>query len=169
MCAGGEGSHHSSLLVKRPSSRLKWRMKLIYKPALLLLFLLAAFPLLAQEEPHSFVGMTLSGLIGRFGPPDEVRAARGAEVWQDDVVFVYPAGEFYVYKDRVWQVSLAAAYGLSLGDPKPAALLVLGNEAVDMGNYLFYPLPAAAWPMTMRVIFSDAGIVTAIFVYRSDF
>jgi len=143
---------------------------------LLLLIMLAAFPLLGQEDwssplssPLSFVGMTLSELIGRFGPPDEVRAVRGAETWQDDVVFVYSAGEFYVYKDRVWQVSLASAYGLSIGDPKPAAFLVLGDDAVDLGNYLFYPLPAGAWPLAMRVTFSDAGVITAIYVYRRDY
>jgi hypothetical protein len=85
------------------------------------------------------------------------------------VVFVYSVGEFYIYRNRVWQISLASAYGLSLGDPKPAALLVLGNDAVDMGSYLFYPLPSGAWPLAMRVTFSDAGIITAIFVYRRDY
>ena len=137
-----------------------------------LFLLFIAFPLWAQDsrvEPHSFVGMSLAELIGRFGPPRAVYAARGDESWQDDVVFEYAQGDFYIYRDRVWQVGLASAYGIVLGDPKPAALLVLGDRAEDRGNYMLLPLPGGGWPLMLRINFSSAGLASAIFVYRPDF
>ena len=128
------------------------------------------FPLCAQQaQPHSFVGMKLEELIDRYGPPKTVYAARGSESWQDDVVFEYDQGDFYIYRDRVWQVGLTSVYGIALGDPKPAALLVLGDRAEDRGNYMLFPLPDGGWPLMLRINFSDAGLVSAIFIYRPDF
>jgi len=134
--------------------------------------LFVAFPLWPQDsgiQPHSFVGMGLAELIGRFGPPRAVYAARGEESWQDDVVFEYAQGDFYIYRDRVWQVGLASAYGIALGDPKPAALLALGDTAEDRGNYMLLPLPGGGWPLMLRVNFTSAGLASAIFIYRPDF
>ena len=129
-----------------------------------------AFPLWPQDsEPHFFVGMKLAELINRFGPPETVYAARGDESWQDDVVFEYAQGDFYIYRDRVWQVKLTSAYGIAVGDTKPAALLALGGQAEDMGNYMLLPLSGGAWPLTLRVNFSSEGLASAIFVYRQDF
>jgi len=51
----------------------------------------------------SLVGLRLDELIARFGVPRAVHAVRGAEEWQDDVVFVYSQGDFYIHRDRVWQ------------------------------------------------------------------
>jgi len=143
------------------------------------LLLLAVFPLWPQEqpaitgvnrdEPLSFVGMRVAELIERFGPPEAVSAVRGNEIWQDDVVFQYAGRDFYIFKDRVWQVKLASARGISLGDPKAAALLVLGNMAEDRGNYLLLPLSGRDWPLMFRVNLNNAGLVTAIFIYRPDF
>jgi hypothetical protein len=113
--------------------------------------------------------MRLEELIGRFGPPQAVYAVRGNEEWQDDVVFVYSEGDFYIAKDRVWQVGLKSVYGLSLGDPKAAALLILGEEARDQGDHALRPFAGGAWPLTLRVNFSNTGLVTAIFLYRSDY
>jgi hypothetical protein len=134
--------------------------------------LFIACPLWPQDsgvEPHSFVGMSLAELFGRFGPPRAVYAARGEERWQDDVVFEYAQGDFYIYKDRVWQVGLASAYGVALGDPKPAALLVIGDKAEDRGNYMLAPLSGAPWPLMLRINFTGSGLTSAIFVYRPDF
>ena len=128
------------------------------------------FPLWSQQaQPHSFVGMKLEELIDRYGPPKTVYAARGSESWQDDVVFEYDQGDFYIYRGRVWQVGLTSVYGIALGDPKPAALLVLGDRAEDRGNYMLFPLPDGGWPLMLRINFSDAGLVSAIFIYRPDF
>jgi hypothetical protein len=113
--------------------------------------------------------MRLAELIERFGPPETVSTARGGEVWQDDVVFHYSEGEFYIFRDRVWQVKLTAAFGVSLKDPKAVALLLLGNEVQDLGDHLLLPLPGGGWPLTLRVNFSNTGLVSAIFIYRPDF
>jgi hypothetical protein len=122
-------------------------------------------------DPFALVGMRLEDLIGRFGPPQAVYALRGPEEWQDDVVFVYSEGDFYVAKDRVWQVGLKSVYSLKLGDPRAAALLVLGEEAQDRGDYALRPFTggSGAWPLTLRVNFNGAGLVSAIFIYRPDF
>jgi len=142
---------------------------------LLPLFLLIAFPLLPQDEvsavgePLSFVGMTLAALIERFGMPEIVFAARGNELWQDDVVFRYARGDFYIYKDRVWQVKLASAYGVSNGDTRTAALTVLGNTVQNRGDHALLPVSGAHWPLMLRVNFNETGLVNAIYLYRSDF
>jgi len=139
------------------------------------LLLLVVFPLLPQEQAVntsrqlSFVGMKLAELVERFGTPDAVFAARGNEIWQDDVVFQYAEGDFYIFKDRVWQVKLAAHRGISIGDPRAAAVLVLGNTAEDRGDHLLLPLSGKDWPLMCRVNFNGAGLVSAIFIYRPDF
>jgi len=139
------------------------------------LLLFFALPLWAQEQtgaggdPFSLVGMKLTELIDRFGAPAAVYAARGNEVWQDDVVFRYENADFYIAKDRVWQVKLAAALGINSGDPKQAALLVLGTKAQDRGDHLLMPVSGKDWPLVIRVNVNSAGRVAAIFIYRPDF
>jgi hypothetical protein len=150
------------------------------KRALLLpLLLLFAFTLWAQErsgntavnrdEQLSFVGMRLADLIERFGPPGTVISARGNEIWQDDVVFQYGEGDFYIYRDRVWQVRLASTHGVSNGDSKSAAMMVLGNTAEDRGDHLLLPITGRDWPLMLRVNFNNTGHVSAIYIYRPDF
>jgi len=137
--------------------------------------LITGLPLWAQaaspaqhEEPISFVGMKVDELIRRFGPPQTVYAARGAENWQDDVVFVYNEGDFYIYRDRVWQIGIKSVYGIKVGDVKAVAMLVLGEGAEDRGDYVLYPLSGSAWPLSLCVNF-NADRISAIFVYRPDF
>jgi hypothetical protein len=121
------------------------------------------------SAPESLIGLTLEGLYTLFGPPGEAYCVRGAEEWQDDVVLVYPQGDFYVYRDRIWQLGLGAARGVRVGDPRPAALLALGQDAEEHGDYLLLPLRGGSWPMTLRVNLGESGRVAAIFLYRSDF
>ena len=120
-------------------------------------------------DSASLIGLKLSELISRYGPPLEVYASRGQESWQDDVVFVYSEGEFYIHRDRVWQLGLKSAYGISVGDSRPSVSLSLGEQAVDRGDYILLPLPSGNWPIMLRVNFSSAGRVSALFVYRPDF
>ena len=140
---------------------------------LLLLFL--TLPLWTQErlvnvdEQFSFVGLRLEELIERFGPPKTVFAARGSELWQDDVVFQYDVGDFYIYRDRVWQVRLSSVRGISVRDPKQVALLVMGDNVQDMGDHLLLPVSGNNWPMMFRVNINQAGLVSAIYIYRSDY
>ena len=128
----------------------------------------AQMPQPPQGEPLSFVGMTLNELFERFGPPASVYTARGEEIWQDDVVFVYKEGNFFIYRNRVWQLGLSSLYGIKVGDAKAVALLVLGDEARDEDNYLLHNLSGFGWPLSLRVNLSD-GKVSAIYVYRPDY
>ena len=121
-----------------------------------------------QGEPFTFVGMTLPDLFLRFGPPQSVYTARGQEHWQDDVVFTYSEGDFYVYRDRVWQVGLKSAYGMKIGDIKAVAILLFGENARDEGDYILYSFPSSNWPVSLRVNFTD-NKVSAIFLYRPDY
>jgi hypothetical protein len=123
---------------------------------------------IAEADPASYIGLSLEELLGRFGPPLSVHALRGLEAWQDDVVFSYAQGEFYILKDRVWQVELKSAYRIQAGDPKTAALLVMGHDARDMGDHLVVPLKTGDWPLSLRCNLDPAGKVLAIFIFRSD-
>jgi len=114
----------------------------------------------------------MADLIERYGSPRSVLAERGNEVWQDDVVFQYNGADFYIYRDRIWQVKFASTHGVSNGDRKTNVLRVLGDAAEDMGNYAQMSITGKDWPLMMRVNFSNAnntGQVTAIYIYRPDF
>jgi hypothetical protein len=126
-------------------------------------------PANSSDEQLSFVGMTVAAMLERMGPPRAVNTARGEEPWQDDVVFHYSIGDFYVYGDRVWQVKLASVYGISNGDRKSAALLVLGDAAEDKGEYILSQVTGKDWPLTLRINFNNSGLVSAIYIYRPDF
>ena len=145
------------------------------KYLVLLAVLLYGFPLFAQvpgalspDDPASFVGLTLTEVIDRFGVPRSVHAARGMMEWQDDVVFVYDHANFYIYRDRVWQVGIRSIRGINVGDLRGLVELVMGANAVAQGNSIFYPLHVAPWPMLLRWDIDSAGRVQSIFIYRSD-
>jgi hypothetical protein len=121
-------------------------------------------------DPAALIGLTLEELLRQFGTPLSVYAVRGLEEWQDDVVFVYDEADFYVYKDRVWQLSLKSAYGIKTGDTRAAAILAIqGTVEQSASSYLQYSLQNRAWNIKLRVNFDRAGLVSVIFVYRSDF
>jgi hypothetical protein len=148
----------------------------LFRGLVVLLLLFVLLPLPAQEEtggepgdPALWIGMDLSALLARFGAPRSVYAVRGAEEWQDDVVFVYDHGDFYIFKDRVWQTGLKSAWGIKAGDSRETALLVLGENAEDRGLYLLCPLPGGSWPLALRCNLDEVGKVSVIFIYRSDF
>jgi hypothetical protein len=140
----------------------------------LLFYLFITFPLFSQEQPpageesFSFVGLRLAEVFERFGAPKAVYSARGNELWQDDVVFQYDYGDFFIYRDRVWQVRVPAAVGVTVGDPKQAAVLTLGNRAVDRGDHLFMSISGRDWPLMVRVNINSAGRVASIYVFRPD-
>jgi hypothetical protein len=118
-------------------------------------------------EPGSLVGLTLEALVRRFGPPRSVYAVRGREEWPDDVVCVYPQGDFYLYKDRVWQVGVLSAAGVKTGDTRGVVTLVLGGGVRDRGDHALFDLRGGNWPLTLRCNFDKTGKITAIFIYRS--
>ena len=139
---------------------------------LLLLLLLPVFSLSAQGSgevnPASYIGLTLSELISRFGVPRSVYPSRGPEEWQDDVVFVYEGGDFYILGDRVWQVGLKAAGGIKPGDTRTLVSLLLGSNFLSRNDSIFYSLDSGSWPMMLRFDFDKDGKVRAIFIYRTD-
>jgi hypothetical protein len=121
------------------------------------------------EDVSSVVGLTLEDMVERFGLPQSVYAVRGKETWQDDVVFAYDAGEFYVYKDRVWQIQVKTAYGIKIGDNLGAISWILGEGTQMFNDYFLIPLRGHSWPLTLRLNFTSAGLISAIFIYRPDF
>ena len=147
--------------------------------SLLLLLFLLIFSVESQERPlntglsieeqQAFVGMMLTDVIERFGPPRTVAVARGIELWQDDVVFHYTGVDFYVSRNRVWQVRFSATHGVSNGDRKEAVLLTLGSTAEDMGGYVLLPINSKDYPLMLRVNFNNTGIVNAIFLYHPNY
>ncbi|MDR1444722.1 MAG: hypothetical protein LBI94_07580 [Treponema sp.] len=151
----------------------------IYRPLGCLLLLLGVFPLLpAQEspapegeilEPETLIGLTLEGVYSRFGVPQEVYAVRGTDEWQDDVVLVYPQGDFYVYRDRVWQLGIPAVRGIRVGDNRRAVPLALGQNIQEGEDYFLLPISGRPWPIHLRVNIGNSGQVAEIFMYRSDF
>jgi hypothetical protein len=122
-----------------------------------------------SSEPEALIGLTLEGLYSRFGVPQAVHAVRGGEAWQDDVVLVYPQGDFYVFRDRVWQVGIRAARGIRVGDSREVVILALGEDAREGEDFFLLPIHGRPWPITLRVNMGGAGLVAGMFVYRGDF
>jgi hypothetical protein len=121
-----------------------------------------------EDDAVEFIGMSIAELFENFGQPRSVYSSRGIEVWQDDVVFEYEGVDFYIYKDRVWQVSLDAGNGISKGDPRAAVMLVLGGAARDNENHILGKLPNTSWPLEWRFNIEN-GRVSAIYLYRMDY
>ena len=127
----------------------------------------------AITDEASYVGMTLEELIIRFGIPRSVHAVRGIVEWQDDVVFVYDAADFYIYRNRVWQVGLTSYMGVNTGDFGQIVPLIMdtapGFSMLDSPpNFTAYYMYEQSWPMILRFDLNDAGRVRGIFIFRSD-
>ncbi|MDR1389368.1 MAG: hypothetical protein LBJ31_05265 [Treponema sp.] len=120
------------------------------------------------QDPSLLVGVSISDLITRYGVPKQVKAARGAAEWQDDVVFIYDSGEYYVYLDRVWQVRVKSAYGVKEGDPRTAVNRALG-EGRDFNGYSLYQRPSKMWPIMIRINWTASGRTEGMYIFRSDF
>ena len=147
------------------------KKKILFAMTFIFLFL-TVLPVQAQpaqsDEILFVVGLRLDDVMMRFGIPQSVHTARGAEVWQDDVVFVYNEGEFYIFRDRVWQIGVRSVYGLRIGDTRAVVLLALGERAQDRGDYILYQIPGSTWPLSLRVNIT-AGRISGFFVFREDF
>jgi hypothetical protein len=136
----------------------------------------AAPPAAAAPDVENAVGLTLREVFTFYGQPDAVHAVRGAEEWQDDVVFVYDDRklDLYIYKDRVWQVRVEAALGVKKSDRKTTALRVLGEKSAlggnieDKGDHLLYRYPASVWPKYARLNIDALDRISAIYIYRPD-
>jgi hypothetical protein len=121
------------------------------------------------ENPVNLIGLTLSEVITQFGVPQGVYAVRGEAEWQDDVVFSYGDREFYFYRDHVWQVGLKTAFGIRVGEKRNVIPLIMGDTTIVEETYSLAPLSGWSWPMNVRFNNDERDLVTAIFIYRSDF
>jgi hypothetical protein len=120
------------------------------------------------NDPASLIGASLRDLIAIFGAPQSVYATRGPNLWQDDVVFAYGDWEFYIYKDRVWQISLKTAYGIKVGERRDVIPLVLGAQVQAYDAYMLYTYSNRSWPISLRFNTDRNGLVSAIFIFRAD-
>ena len=138
--------------------------------SLLILFLVFGVQTLwAQEtDPASYIGITLSGLIEQLGVPLTVHASRGLNEWQDDVVFVYNEGDFFIFRDRVWQLGIRSAYRIRAGDARDVVFLSFGEAVYSGSDFATFPLNGYSWPMAIRFNFDSNGRVAMIFIFRSD-
>ncbi len=127
------------------------------------------------EDPAVLLGLTPTQAISRFGPPARVYAVRGAEPWQDDVVFEYGEGfSLFLFMDRVWQVRVSSAYaapvwGISVGAALERASAVLGTPDRDLGGAYEWALPGEAWPVRLRGVMDAKGRIAELYAYRADF
>ena len=84
------------------------------------------------------------------------------------MVFVYDEADFYIIKDRVWQLGLNSAFLIRVGDSRAAVSLRFGQSPFSGEDFAIYPLGGYNWPITLRVNFDSTGMVTVLFIYRSD-
>ncbi|GMO28138.1 MAG: hypothetical protein Pg6A_15940 [Termitinemataceae bacterium] len=145
------------------------------------LFFAQAFfsPLFAQEpqvetissvtELSSLIGISIHELITRFGPPSTVYPVRGEAVWQDDVVFAYKDVDFYLVKDRVWQLRVQSANGIRTGDAKTAITMTHGANITDKGNRIIVAVRGFAMPLEYHYYLDSHGRVQSIYLCRSDY
>ena len=151
-----------------------------YNPLSLFILLIILTPgiLFSQGIPinvdqSGFVGMTLEDLIVNFGIPRSVYPVRGLEEWQDDVVFIYDEGDFYIYRDRVWQIGLESYMGIKTGDPGQIVPLMMNSvpgilRLDSRPGFYSFSIFNRSWPMIVRFDLDDEGEVRAIFIFRSD-
>jgi hypothetical protein len=153
-------------------------VRLLSAPLALLLVLaaasLAAEPA-AVPDPDlpALVGLTLSEALERLGAPEEVFAARGAEAWEDDVVFYYPRHLYlFWYQNRVWQARLDARYegrflALSMGLSRAEVVAALGAPMRELPDSLVYQLEDRGYPVRLRLYFEEDRLVDA-YCFRAD-
>jgi hypothetical protein len=125
-------------------------------------------------EPEELLGLSLQEAFQRFGSPIQVGVVRGAEPWQDDVVFIYPEGvSFFWFQDRIWQVRLVAPYpgkvrGIQIGDAREQVREVLGTPYFAEEEWFLYHFVGSSFPIRIRIFFRQ-GTVEDIYLYRGDF
>ena len=130
--------------------------------------------IIAPDDPAALLGLTPAQVIERFGPPESVFAIRGAEPWQDDVVFDYGGGfSLFLFKDRVWQVRIAEPYaepvlGLVVGSDVERAAAALGAPERALAGAYEWALPGEAWPVRLRGV-TDGERIRELYIYRADF
>lgn len=126
------------------------------------------------DDPAPLLGLSLAESYLRLGAPASVAAFRGAEAWQDDVVFSFGSGySLFWFGDRLWQIRFTpgyggSVYGLFLGDGKDKVYSLLGAPFYEAEGSLVYRLPYRGYPVRLRVVVAE-GRVADLYLYRADF
>ena len=129
---------------------------------------------LLPDDPSALLGYGLSEAIAERGVPASVSVFRGAEPWQDDVVFEYPEGfSFFWFGNHLWQIRFVAGYkapvfGLYVGDAAEKAVSLLGQPYYTTTDALVFRLPWRGYPVQLRVVLRDSR-VSELYVFRADF
>ncbi len=134
-----------------------------------------AKPYPGSRDLPSLLGLTLKEVFAGFGVPEEVFPLRGAQAWQDDVVFYYPDHTYlFWFQNRVWQVRVDRRFtepvlgGVTMGSSIAAVEAVLGTPFHTGVSSLIFILPDQGYPVRARLFFSDDKLVD-LYVYRGDF
>ncbi len=136
----------------------------------------AADPAPSAVDLPALVGLTLPGALQSFGAPEQVYCARGAESWQDDVVFYYPSHLYlFWYQNRVWQARVDAQHSgdflaspaLAMGSSREEVLAALGAPMRELGDSLVYHLEDRGYPVRLRLYFREGRLADA-YCYRGD-
>lgn len=124
----------------------------------------------------SLLGYTPELVLARLGAPSRVRAVRGAEVWQDDVVFEYPllAISLFFWEDRVWQVRLDQGFSgrlMGVDLVLDADRIVAGFGAARSAGDFWqeWAIAGNSWPVRLRLVFHVDEKPGVAYVYRADF
>lgn len=126
------------------------------------------------DDPAPLLGLGLAESYARLGAPASVAAFRGAEAWQDDVVFSFGSGySLFWFGDRLWQIRFGpgypgTVYGLFLGDGADKVYSLLGAPFFEAEGSLVYRLPYRGYPVRLRVVVAE-GRVADLYLYRADF
>jgi hypothetical protein len=135
-----------------------------------------ALILAADEDPDyaGWIGMSPSEAWELFGVPDELFVQRGKLPAEDDVVFFRDGIYLFWFENRVWQVradrsSGAVLAGVAIGDSRDEVLRLLGVPLAADSAGLFWELKREAYPLRLRVVFSEGNLVDDLYLYRGDY
>jgi hypothetical protein len=142
----------------------------------------------AVGDPTHFLGMDLGAAVTALGLPRDMFTWRGTDQGRDNVVFYY-ADALYLFwfRDRVWQVRFDRRYtgpvfGLTIGMSRDQIIQSYPRKLLVSGDSLYFDLDpdgfpsdpplatnsARGFPVRVRLVF-DAGVLSDMYVYRSDF
>lgn len=132
--------------------------------------------LAADDLPDyaGWIGMSPGQALEFFGVPDELFVHRGRLPAEDDVVFFRDGIYLFWFENRVWQVradrsSGAVLAGVAIGDTRDKVLRLLGTPLATDSESSFWELRREAYPLRLRVVFSEKDLVDDLYLYRGDF
>jgi hypothetical protein len=126
------------------------------------------------SDPVSLIGMDLTTAIGFLGLPQQMFPYRGSDETRDAVVFYYPSHEYlFWFKDHVWQVrfdkrATGTVLGVGLGMTEDQVHLAAPRTYQEVGDSLYFDIEGLSFPVRARLVFA-AGVLSDIYIYRSDF